>query len=123
MTFTNNAPAKFPVGNTTVTWTATDAAGNTATCTQLVTISDNNQFPNFTFCPPNQEQTTTANNCELIDIVIPNPEYDDNCGVTVLTWTIQDPDGTIRNSNPIGINFVTGETFYVGVSTANLYSL
>src|SRR5690606_13765989 len=58
------------------------------------------------------------NNCELIDIVIPNPAYADNCGVTVLTWTIKDPDGiTIRNSNPTGINYVTGETFYVGVST------
>jgi len=38
-TVTNNAPAGgFPVGNTTVTWTATDAAGNSATATQKVTI-------------------------------------------------------------------------------------
>ncbi|MCB8963405.1 MAG: HYR domain-containing protein, partial [Bacteroidales bacterium] len=117
VTFANDAPAVFPVGNTTVTWTATDAAGNIATCTQLVTISDNNQFPYFTFCPPNQEQTTTADNCKLIDIVIPNPEFEDNCGVVTLTWTIEDPDGSIRNSNPIDTNYVSGETFFVGVST------
>jgi parallel beta-helix repeat protein len=38
---TNDAPADgFPVGTTTVTWTATDASGNVATATQLVTITD-----------------------------------------------------------------------------------
>lgn len=31
----------FPVGNTTVTYTATDAAGNTAVATQTVTVIDN----------------------------------------------------------------------------------
>jgi Ca2+-binding RTX toxin-like protein len=36
-TITNNAPAKFPLGPTTVTWTARDAAGNTASATQIVT--------------------------------------------------------------------------------------
>ena len=38
-TVTNNAPATFPTGTTTVTWTARDASGNTATATQLVTVS------------------------------------------------------------------------------------
>src|SRR6185369_12698956 len=35
---TNNAPSVFPLGNTTVTWTVTDASDNTATATQLVTV-------------------------------------------------------------------------------------
>jgi len=47
VTITNNAPAKFPVGNTTVTWTATDANNNTATATQLVTVTDNSIFANL----------------------------------------------------------------------------
>lgn len=34
----NNAPATFPPGQTTVTWTATDDAGNRATCSQTVTL-------------------------------------------------------------------------------------
>ena len=39
-TVTNNAPAAgFPVGTTVVTWTATDASGNSASATQLVTIN------------------------------------------------------------------------------------
>ncbi|WP_439883452.1 HYR domain-containing protein [Pontibacter sp. MBLB2868] len=37
---TNSAPSIFPLGNTTVTWTVTDGAGNTATATQLVTVKD-----------------------------------------------------------------------------------
>jgi len=38
-TLTSTRPASFPNGDTTVTWTATDAAGNKGTCTQLVTIA------------------------------------------------------------------------------------
>jgi hypothetical protein len=34
----NNAPATFPVGVTTITWTVTDIAGNTSTATQTVTV-------------------------------------------------------------------------------------
>jgi hypothetical protein len=32
--------APYPVGTTTITWTATDAAGNTASATQTVTVND-----------------------------------------------------------------------------------
>jgi hypothetical protein len=39
-TFSNNAPAIFPVGQTHVTWTAADVAGNHATATQTVTVTD-----------------------------------------------------------------------------------
>jgi len=39
-TFTNNAPAIFPVGQTHVTWTATDVSGNHAQATQTVTVTD-----------------------------------------------------------------------------------
>ena len=35
---TNNAPSVYPTGTTTVTWTVTDAAGNTTTATQTVTV-------------------------------------------------------------------------------------
>jgi hypothetical protein len=36
---TSNAPAVFPLGQTVVTWTATDPSGNKATATQVVTAS------------------------------------------------------------------------------------
>ena len=32
---TNDAPTAFELGETTVTWTVTDGAGNTATTTQM----------------------------------------------------------------------------------------
>ena len=38
-TVTNDAPSVFPLGNTTVVWTATDACGNTKTATQIVTVT------------------------------------------------------------------------------------
>jgi hypothetical protein len=36
----NDAPALFPIGMTTVTWKATDASGNMGTDTQTITIED-----------------------------------------------------------------------------------
>jgi HYR domain-containing protein len=47
---TNDAPARFPVGPTVVTWTATDLSGNEATATQTVTVMDR-ELPEVT-CGP-----------------------------------------------------------------------
>ena len=41
---TNDAPSSYTVGTTVVTWTVTDANGNTATATQDVVVTDN-QIP------------------------------------------------------------------------------
>ena len=38
VTITNDAPTVFPLGDTVVTWTATDGSGNTSTATQVVTV-------------------------------------------------------------------------------------
>ena len=40
ITPSNDAPAVFPLGDTVVTFSATDAAGNTATATATVTVAD-----------------------------------------------------------------------------------
>ena len=39
VTITNDAPAVFPVGTTTVTWTAADANANTASAQQRITVA------------------------------------------------------------------------------------
>jgi Ca2+-binding RTX toxin-like protein len=38
VTYSNNAPSKYPPGTTVVTWTALDARGNARTATQRVTV-------------------------------------------------------------------------------------
>ncbi len=39
---TSNASGSYPVGTTTVVWTATDPSGNSATCEQIITIEEQN---------------------------------------------------------------------------------
>jgi trimeric autotransporter adhesin len=66
----------FPVGVTTVTYTATDSAGNTASATQLVTITDNT-VPTISIVP------ATASYQLLSDVPAANVNdaiADDNCG-------------------------------------------
>ncbi len=97
---TNDAPAIFPIGTTTVIWTVTDGSGNIATCEQLVTVTDN-QMPEVT-CP---DDISSCSN--VIDLG--TPVVDDNCGIaivsndapavfpigqtTTVTWTVTDVNG------------------------------
>jgi uncharacterized repeat protein (TIGR01451 family) len=74
-----NAP--YPKGTTTITWTATDDSGNDSSCTQTVTVVDN-QAPTFTFTatqvmwPPNHKYRT-FNMADLVASV------QDNCDGTI----------------------------------------
>jgi hypothetical protein len=74
---TNNAPASFPAGNTTVTWTVTDNSGNTATCNQTITVVD-------TEAPVAADQPPISAQCMLI---ISPPTATDNCSGTVTATT------------------------------------
>ncbi len=69
----------FSVGTNNITWTATDAAGNTATCVQTVTVADD-QLPVITnasaspgiLSPPNHQMKnvevlyTSTDNCGVV---------------------------------------------------------
>jgi hypothetical protein len=57
----NNAPAVFPIGSTTVTWTVTDGSGNTSTAVQTVTVIKDLQAPVLTGVP-----TNTTVSCENV---------------------------------------------------------
>ena len=107
---TNNAPAQFPAGTTTVTWTATDACGNVATCTQRVTILDNNQPPTIT-CPGIYEEVIAADQCSKTGVTPGVPSIWDNCPNPALTYTLT---GATTGS---GIGTVSNTTFNVGVTT------
>jgi hypothetical protein len=98
----NNAPTAFPLGETLVTWTATDLTGHVATCTQKVTVSDN--VPPTITCPQAVNVTTNAG-CTATGVDLGTPVTGDNCGVksvandapaafpvgpTTVTWTVTD---------------------------------
>ena len=99
----NSGP--YSVGTTTVTWTATDANGNTATCTQDVVVTDG-ENPTVT-CPSTANITTDAGLCTST-ASIGTATGTDNCGVpttavdnagpysvgtTTVTWTATDANG------------------------------
>ncbi|MDR7371775.1 HYR domain-containing protein [Flavobacterium aquidurense] len=101
----NNAPATFPIGNTTVTWTVTDKSGNTATATQTVTVVDNIK-PSIT--APAGVSIEAISDCEATGVVLGTPVTSDNCSVTsvvndapatfsigktIVTWTVTDASG------------------------------
>src|SRR5262249_34593755 len=66
----------FPLGTTPVTWTATDAAGNGASCTQMVTIAD--AEPPVVTCGGAVDVDAGAS-CDAAPALSP-PSATDNCG-------------------------------------------
>ncbi|GAB1451517.1 hypothetical protein MASR2M47_15730 [Draconibacterium sp.] len=105
----------FPVGVTTITWTATDACGNGSSCTQTVTMVDGITQPPVITCPADVVQNAGPNNCYLENVVIPDPTATDNCEVATISWIMT--GATTGASRLDSINYVGGETFNVGVTT------
>src|SRR6185436_2309332 len=73
----NDAPATFPKGATTVTWTVTDAEGHTATSTQVVTVEDN-ENPTI-LAPSAMTVSTDAGECFATIASLGSPVFGDNC--------------------------------------------
>ena len=96
---TNDAPVTFPLGLTTVTWTVTDDAGNSATATQDVTVIDN-ELP-IALCKSITVNLDISGNAVILPSDIDNGSTD-NCGIASVTVA---PD-TFDSSN-IGGNTVT----------------
>jgi large repetitive protein len=77
----NDAPATFPIGTTIVTWTVLDAAGNSSTTTQEVTVTDE-VAPAISNCPANITVTASEANCSA-NASWGAPVAVDNCSATV----------------------------------------
>ena len=127
------AGAEFPVGLTIVTWTVTDASGNTVTCSSKVTINDT-QLPTIVCPTANATQfINDADQCSktILDGIL-DPAYADNCpdagithnyvtapnpwtlagatfpvGSTVVLWTVADKAG---NTADCSITVVVTDT-------------
>ena len=112
----NNAPASFPLGNTTVTWTVTDGSGNTATAAQVVTVVDNID-PTIT-APAAVTVNVDAGTCAtaLANVALGTPTTADNCSVasttnnapasfplgnTTVTWTVTDGSGNTATATQV----------------------
>lgn len=75
----------FPVGTTTVTYTATDASGNTATVQQQVTVVDDT--PPALTAPANVTRPATGVTTFVSDAVLGTATASDNCGAVTTTRT------------------------------------
>ena len=107
---TNNAGATFPIGVTMVTWTATDASGNTITASQKVTVVDWQKpiFPTLSDVIINNAVGQCYGNN-----ILATPIVTDNCsmqsltnnaastfpiGITIVTWTASDANGNLSTA-------------------------
>jgi hypothetical protein len=97
-TGSSNASATYPIGNTSVTWTATDEAGNSATCTQTITVNDNQ--PPTIDCPDNITTNTDLDECTAI-VNYTLPTVLDNCVV---------PPNSIAGFTKLGV--FNGNTYF-----------
>lgn len=106
---TNDAPARFNIGMTTVTWTASDISGNSKTATQQVEVIDNSAP---TILAPTSITVAIGSNC-TIDSSAVNFQIvaNDNCTVASISndgpssyslgnyfinWTAVDQSGNIK---------------------------
>jgi probable HAF family extracellular repeat protein len=105
VTVTNNRPATFPAGTTTVVWTATDANGNAANCSQSVQIGGDTTPPVVTF------QLTPTPSASGWYLTLPN-----------LTWSVTDAQSAISARtgcvNTVAIPNTTGQVFSCSATSA-----
>jgi hypothetical protein len=109
VTVTSDAPAVFPLGVTTVTFTAKDASGNTATATTTVTVVDttpptinsvvaspaslgppNHKMVPVTFTVDVSDICDAAPRCQVISITSNEPINGKGDGNTSPDWRIVD---------------------------------
>ena len=111
----------FPIGTSTVTYTAVDLTGNTATCSFDVVVSDATD-PTIT-CPSDISTNVTSGTCAA-SVPLSYPTVNDNCAVDSVTYTINGtttifPVNTMINENfNAGTTSVTYTVYSAGASTS-----
>jgi hypothetical protein len=110
----NNAPDIFQLGETTVTWTAKDASGNTSTTTQKVLVLKSDG-PTIS-APDNLSVNTDRGSCTAVISDLGTPtisgevtmaDVTNNAptvfpvGETLVTWTVEDASGNIETATQL----------------------
>jgi len=109
---TNNAPSTFPLGKTTITWTATDQSGNSATATQVVTIVDTTSPkisppPAVTFEATSLDNNTvplgnaTVTDNGILNSLTNNASKTFPLGKTTVLWIATDASGNKANGTQV----------------------
>ncbi|MDA0714288.1 MAG: FG-GAP-like repeat-containing protein, partial [Bacteroidetes bacterium] len=126
-----------PVGLTTVTWTVFDLAGNSATCTQNVTVTDD-EAPVITVCPTDRNiaanssdgftmldytsEVTASDNCTFLGdlIITQSPLAGDTVfGNQVVTISIEDQSGNLTTCQfALTLNVFTDVALESGIDYA-----
>ncbi len=84
LTGTHTPGQSFNAGTTTVTYTATDASGNSVTCSFTVTVVGSGALA--LTCPGSITANTNAAGCKA-SVATPNPTITGNCGA-ILSWAV-----------------------------------
>jgi gliding motility-associated-like protein len=122
-TVSHNAPAIFPLGLTTVTWTVVDGSGNTSTATQFVNVVDNilptinvnditvvindNGSTTITF---SDVDNGTNDNCGIASMTLSQYTFGcSNIGDNNITVTVTDNNGNVATTT-ILVTVVTSGT-------------
>ena len=106
---TSNAPANFPLGVTTIIWTAIDGAGNMGIATQTVTVVDTvppiiSQVDDITIqatpSGQNSAQLSIPNTFDAVGVISVTNDAPQNfpIGTTLITWTATDVAGNIATT-------------------------
>jgi hypothetical protein len=137
----NTLPASFPLGVTNVIWTATDAAGNTTTGIQTVTVSDVTApvlvgVPANTTAPcgvvPAAANVTATDNFDASPVVTMTETTNGN--IITRTWTATDASGNSSSASqtitvipdteapvmtaPANVTSTSGTGINIGTATA-----
>ena len=115
----------FPVGNTTITYTATDGSGNTATDQQVVTVVDNT--PPVISCPADITVNLPLNSTDTSLVVsYTAPVGQDNCPGSVTTQTAGLASGAVypmgSTNNVFKVDDAVGNTASCNFNVTVLYN-
>ncbi|MEM7101728.1 MAG: LamG-like jellyroll fold domain-containing protein, partial [Bacteroidota bacterium] len=114
---TDDASDTYPLGTTTVTWTYTNAFGNSASCTMDITVLQN-PSPTIT-CPSSIVEPTDAGVCEAA-VTVPMPMINDPCLGNNAGLSFGGPNNQVRISNASGFpSGSSARTFETWINTTS----
>jgi hypothetical protein len=100
---TSNASGVYLVGTTTVNWTVTDINGNVSTCSNLITVIDD-EPPVIVTCPADIFRPATTGLCSRV-VNLGTVSATDNCGIQSITNSYTGTS-SVNTSFPVGISEV-----------------